>query len=112
MSAERPMYWRELPSGAAVPGDRDDFVRAIEHADRTVARDQIGEVLVSTVFLALDHQYGNGPPLLYETMVFVDGESGEWQWRYHTRESAEIGHRRVLEAVLAGQDLDGLEVEP
>jgi len=38
---------------------------------RVVARDQIGESRVSTVFLGLDHNFmGDGPPILWETMVF------------------------------------------
>jgi hypothetical protein len=28
------------------------------------------KVFVSTIFLALDHRYGDGPPILWETMVF------------------------------------------
>ena len=38
---------------------------------RIIARDEVGPFTVSTVFLVLDHRMiGEGPPLLYETMVF------------------------------------------
>jgi hypothetical protein len=38
---------------------------------RIVAKTQVGKYLVSTVFLGLNHQWGSGPPLLFETMVFT-----------------------------------------
>jgi hypothetical protein len=37
---------------------------------------------VSTVFLGLNHQYGDGPPLVFETMVFL---KGSWDEQYMTR---------------------------
>jgi hypothetical protein len=53
--------------------------------------------LVSTVWLGLDHSWGEGPPLIFETMVQT--AIGEWaeQWRYHTEEQAVAGHVRMLE---------------
>jgi len=43
-----------------------------EHSDaeRTVRQEEVGPYWVSTVFLGLDHNYGRGPPRLFETMVF------------------------------------------
>lgn len=39
--------------------------------DRFVAKDRfLGDYEVSTVFLGLDHGYGFGPPVLFETMIF------------------------------------------
>ena len=32
---------------------------------------------VSTVFLGMDHQFGEGPPILWETMVFGGEFTGE-----------------------------------
>lgn len=46
---------------------------------------------VSTVFLGLDHNWGGGPPLLFETMIFTDGEGGYCR-RYSAWEEAEAGH--------------------
>lgn len=58
---------------------------------RRVGADTIGDVRVSTVFLGLDHSFGDGPPLLYETMIF-GGEHDQWQERYSTRDEALAGH--------------------
>lgn len=50
---------------------------------------------VSTVFLGLDHQFGEGPPVLFETMIF-GGPLDQEQWRYHTWEEAVAGHRAAV----------------
>jgi hypothetical protein len=88
----------------------DDFktwARAFDEADRRVAKSGdsnafkkgAGKVWVSTVFLGIDHQWGTGPPLLFETMIF-GGEHDEWQDRCSTWEEAEAMHQRACE--LAG----------
>lgn len=67
--------------------------------NRHVGDDTIDDVRVSTVFLAMDHNHtGNGPPILFETMVFVEGESASMR-RYCTWSEAESGHRYALGAV-------------
>lgn len=46
---------------------------------------------VSTVFLGYDHGYGDGPPLLFETMIFPEGDVFG---RCSTWEDAEEMHLR------------------
>lgn len=42
-----------------------------EKGRRIVKRSTIGPYMVSTVFLGVDHRFdGEGPPILWETMVF------------------------------------------
>ena len=61
------------------------------------------EQLVSTVWLGHDHGFGQGPPVIFETMVFgVDGWEG-YQDRYCTEAEALAGHVQVLAAVIAGE---------
>lgn len=67
---------------------------------RTVARDEIGDVAVSTVFLGMDHGWGDGDPLLYETMVF-GGPLDSEQDRYTSRAAAVAGHAAMLARVRA-----------
>jgi hypothetical protein len=57
--------------------------------------------MVSTVFLGIDHNFGNGPPLLFETMVF-GGEYDGYCKRYSTWEEAEGGHKTAC-ALAFGQ---------
>jgi hypothetical protein len=57
-------------------------------------------VEVSTVFLSLNHSFANGPPLVFETMVFGGPLDGQ-QDRYSTRADALAGHARMVELVRA-----------
>jgi hypothetical protein len=77
-----------------------------ETADRVVRVDQVGEVRVSTVFLALDHVFGGGRPLLWETMIFGGVDDG-YQQRYPSRADALIGHTDAIARVKATQDVTG-----
>lgn len=98
MSAE---YWMEVDG---VPVRTDDMVAAWS-ADRTVAKDTIGGVLVSTVFLTIDHGFGYGAPVLYETMIFGGDDDGYCK-RYSTSEAALVGHRRAADAVRSGRPVE------
>lgn len=69
--------------------------------NRRVASTAKGHVLVSTVFLGLDHQWGDGPPMIFETMIF-GGEHDQYQERCSTWEEAEAMHKKACE--LAGID--------
>lgn len=51
-------------------------------------------VLVSTVFLGINHRFGPGKPLLFETLIF-GGPHDQDMWRYSTWGEAEKGHDRV-----------------
>ena len=44
---------------------------------RIVKQEQVGKYWISTVFLALDHSFGRGEPILWETLVFLDQICGE-----------------------------------
>jgi len=97
----RPYYYILDDQGNPVP--EPDFVKFsiwYEKTDRTVAHDEINGAIVSTVFLAQDHlyQYGDGPPQLYETMIFGVENLG-YQKRYATRAEALTGHQRALDVV-------------
>jgi hypothetical protein len=64
-------------------------------------RDESGDtrILISTVFLALDYNLSqDGPPLLWETMVFGGVLDGA-QDRYHTRDEAFRGHQAMCARV-------------
>jgi hypothetical protein len=54
---------------------------------------------ISTVWRGIDHQYGDGPPLIFETMVFPS-ENGpfleEECERYSTEAEAIAGHEAMV----------------
>jgi hypothetical protein len=110
------------PLDISDPDDMEKFQELWSDDNRRVALTEWGEVRVSTVFLPIDHgfRYGEGPPLIFETMVFnYDHRSWfarwrarrrsrypgiEYQWRYCTEESARKGHWIVVEAILDGRN--------
>lgn len=94
-----------------------------------IAQDNVGNFLVSTVWLGMDHSLGGGPPLIFETMLLParDGKPlppGEWPedddgsdlssgriWRYSTEEDARAGHESVLARLRDKEVLNALEKE-
>lgn len=59
---------------------------------------------MSTVFLGLNHQYGDGPPLIFESMSFDDSDTDDEdqrQDRYATEAQALTGHRRMVAEIAA-----------
>ena len=84
----------ELIGQTVVPvGDVLDWARSFEAQDRRVAHTRVlGMCNVSTVFLGLDHAFGGGPPLLFESMTFWDGECGYEQERCSTWLQAQAQH--------------------
>jgi hypothetical protein len=53
---------------------------------------------VSTVWLGSNHQYGDGPPVIFETMVFGGGLD-QFAERWSTEEEARAGHDAMVERV-------------
>lgn len=62
-----------------------------------------GQVCVSTVWLGIDHSFGEGPPEIWETMIF-GGDHDQECWRYSSDESAFAGHARIVQALREGRD--------
>ena len=89
-----------LDGHKAVRVDLMTWAKWYEKADRKVAKDTVGESRISTVFLGMNHQWGKGPPLLFETMVFDGPLDGE-QERCSTWEQAEAQHAAIVEKVKA-----------
>ena len=77
--------------------------RWLESAERRVAHTMVGDISISTVFLGLDHNFNQeGPPILFETMVFGGPLDGEMR-RYSSWEEAEKGHAEIVHNVETGE---------
>lgn len=72
--------------------------RQFQGRERIIAKTRIGEAEVSTVFLCIDHGFGTGLPILFETMVF-GGTLHETQDRCTTYDGAEALHKQICEDV-------------
>jgi hypothetical protein len=71
-----------------------------DEAYSRIDRTTVGDVDISTVWLGMNHRYGNGAPLIFETMVFGGELDGE-QERYATEAEAVAGHAAMVARVYA-----------
>ena len=74
------------------------FEQSTKNGQRTVVHDEFGPIQVSTIFLGLNYQYLEGPPLLYETMIF-NGKYDGYQTRCSTRDEALEMHQVAVTLV-------------
>jgi hypothetical protein len=74
-----------------------EWGRWLEDSDRRVAYTKTWTYRVSTVFLGLNHNFMEGEPLLFESMVFPMGGWEEQEMaRYSTWDEAITGHRAMV----------------
>lgn len=79
-------------------GFREDF----DCETRFDLKTQIGDYIVSTVDLGIDHSFGFGKPLYYETMIFSKNKQNPFEYyqeRYTTEEEARKGHEETIKYV-------------
>ena len=90
-----------LVDGEPCEADLMTWATWFESADRIIARTEQGGVMVSTVFLGVDHNFSpEGAPVLWETMVIGGPLDGE-QDRYTSLAAAQEGHDKMVERVNA-----------
>lgn len=87
---------------------------------KVVARTETETYVLSTVWLGLDHQYGEGPPIIFETMVFSRSEWNDDERlglhdfdcvRYSTQDEARAGHEEMVTLVRATENNDSLALD-
>lgn len=95
--------------GNPMPDSAGTFIFGSNADDRRVAETQVGDVWISTVYLGLDHQWGDGPPLIFETMAFSapkgKADFGDELYcdRYSTEEEAQAGHDSAVKEFTEGR---------
>lgn len=88
-------YWI-LVGEEIFSASQEEWAEFFDKEERFLWQHDIGEHShVSTVFLGIDHQWGSGPPLLFETLV-TDGPLADEMHRYSTYEQARLGHITML----------------
>ena len=69
---------------------------------KIIKQENIGKYWISTVWLGLGHNFDDGVPLIFETMVF-ERKDGKVDFlaldcdRYSTLKEAEEGHKKMVE---------------
>lgn len=91
--------WYLLDGHDVVPCTSDEWAKRFQ--DRQARRVALtlledDKVRVSTVFLGLDHGCDDGPPLIFETMIF-GGEHEGYMDRCSTWDEAEAMHQRAVD---------------
>jgi len=96
LKARPHLYRLDGQTPVAMEDDNlSEWGRSFEKGDRIVKREYVGPYHVSTVFLAIDHNFAmEGPPILFETMIFSDGAAVDYQDRCSTWDEALEMHRR------------------
>ena len=93
-----------LKNGEIVPTtDSLEFSKWFENIDeRRVDYTEINDnAYVSTVCLGIDHNHwGEGPPVIFESMAFGVGIENEIQDRYSTLEEAKAGHEKMVKEIM------------
>lgn len=61
---------------------------------------RVDDWLVSTVWLGLNHAWGGGPPIIFETLILSDNDGEVDGTRYSTEAEALKGHKRFVKQAL------------
>lgn len=120
-------YWNRK----AEPVDFATWVRLTEVGDaeygptamhyRVLARTRVGAYVVSTVWLGIDHGWGRGVPIIFESMVFAIEQWDSEDFgltdldmeRYPTEDSAMEGHADMVTLVrLTAVQPPGVDATP
>jgi len=76
-------------------GDAGEWCNFMTHHDRMVTKTEVGEVLISTVFLGYDHSSSDRCPILFESRVF-NGTLNGTKRLYSTWHEAVLGHGEIV----------------
>ncbi|MDP2654913.1 MAG: hypothetical protein Q8Q08_12905 [Candidatus Omnitrophota bacterium] len=91
-------YRMKVYNRSGAPISTEVFARRMEDKDyKIVKQERLWNGLrVSTVWLGIDHGYGHGRPLIFETMVFPGKSFRDMDMmRYATEAEALAGHARM-----------------
>ncbi|MCP4607716.1 MAG: hypothetical protein GY845_03225 [Planctomycetes bacterium] len=101
LKGNKMAYYYILEGHDVIPcHDMALWTQWLSSADRKVKRENVGESDVSTVFLGVNHAWDDGPPLVFETLVFDGPLDGEME-RYSTWAEAVKGHDEMVERIRA-----------
>jgi transcriptional regulator len=108
----KPLYYT-LKNKKVVPcDDAIEWAKSLTKTKIIVKQETINGDYISTVFLGIDHGWGE-ELLVFETMIFSEHEEiSEYQKRYSTWEQAEVGHKEAVDLVKKYKqgDIDNMKI--
>jgi hypothetical protein len=111
MTRNDALTWHvfDRDTGEITPCTYEDYVAWVKQDNdesmRRIGWDLLRErprLLVSTVFLGIDHGHGRGAPVLFETMIFDDGKYAPFNqacMRWTLLDEAQAGHQHYVDLV-------------
>lgn len=95
-------------SGVPIRATIEEWGKFVENrANKIVSRQTVGDCDISTVFLGIDHNWTKeGPPILWETMVFGGTLDQEETRCSGSKEQAEAMHEEMVRKVRKQQKLE------
>lgn len=92
-------HWILDEKGRPVQVDLFTWAKWFGTAHRIICHETIAQNRISTIFLGLDHSFGHGPPILWETMTFGAKLNNEMRRCAGSKEQAEAMHEEMVKAV-------------
>jgi hypothetical protein len=112
---ERSMYYRLLPDHSVQPilGENAqlEWAYTFEKTTRPLLATDVDGWCVSTIFLGFDHAFMDGPPELFETMVFTAATKVTKVFGRERKLHGSVDQRRYATYAQAMQGHDGCVTE-
>ncbi len=90
------MYCYKLEGTKVVPATGKEAETQLKDvASCIIGKNYVGESIISTVFLAIDHNIDPKDPILFQTIIFDKGSSFLFA-RYRTFDEAVMGHNNAV----------------
>lgn len=106
MTPPWPMFYDREGKPISLEEMCDGKFGSPEYQQVAVWGDAGDELIISTVWLGIDHNFHRGEPdhvpIIFETMIFGYGK-GNHSVRYATETEALVGHHQAVEDVEAGR---------
>lgn len=90
--------------GSVTPVEVREWAKWYENADRSIAKYAFDKYDLSAVFLGINHNYGEGPPLIFEMMIFKKGTYDEvFCERFSTKSETLLRAQELVHLIESGK---------
>jgi len=89
-----PLYILDDEGNLIKETDLKKWSAWMQSADKTIAKDEVGEAVIATAFLGMTNKFTDAPSL-FETTI-TGGKKNGFKARYDTKEEALEGHKAAV----------------